>query len=518
MKKHIKSYLDSDWVLLSLMLVIFLFLGVYNLGEKSFFIDEIDNALKSSRPLIDVFGLKFSKIFCLFLHFWLKYFPLNEFSVRLPAVIFGAASVIAVFYLGKLLFGRKIAYLSALLLAISPLFMVHSRMALANSAATFLSLVQIYFFWRILSSNRITDWIFYALISIAAVFNHEAVFLIIAVEFIFLIFMRRGLLGKWLILFLSMAVPVFIFLPDSSLRIMRVVYMWGAHTSSFVFGIKDALYGLYVLCLGMNILPWKLFITIPALFLYALLFMFGLIKLRRSPEKLFFMLLYLFLPLFILGFNNIIFIPRQVVFLAPVFCLIVSFGTINIRSRFLRISAICLIIAFSCYGLMNYYLNRQFQWGSYVEPYRDVAQYLAGHFNPATDVVVLPDEPSGANAVPLVYYTKLFFKGNPRSDSVYFLYNRQRILVKSRPGLFMLYQQMAGKRRIWYVDMNHPYYVSQEDRKLISKTFRDWLAANYHLDESRNFLVDIDAKDKRLYSGKLSVPDYRAKVELYYIN
>jgi len=67
----------------------------------------------------------------------IKIFGLSEFSVRLTSVLYGSLSIIAVFLLAKQLFGKNVALISALFLAISPWHIHFSRIGFELISSTF---------------------------------------------------------------------------------------------------------------------------------------------------------------------------------------------------------------------------------------------------------------------------------------------------------------------------------------------------------------------------------------------
>lgn len=81
-------------------------------------------------------------------------FGLNEFSTRLPSVLFGTAAVVATYLLAKELFGRRIALTAALLLAISPWHIVASRNAFESDILTFAITLSTYLFLKGLKSKK----------------------------------------------------------------------------------------------------------------------------------------------------------------------------------------------------------------------------------------------------------------------------------------------------------------------------------------------------------------------------
>ncbi|MBN2453125.1 MAG: glycosyltransferase family 39 protein [Candidatus Omnitrophica bacterium] len=85
------------------------------------------------------------------LFYWLveasfKAFGVNEFSARLPSAIFGTIGVIAVFFLGSLLFNRTAGFLSALILATNIEYVILSRACITDMVLFVLLLLSALFF------------------------------------------------------------------------------------------------------------------------------------------------------------------------------------------------------------------------------------------------------------------------------------------------------------------------------------------------------------------------------------
>lgn len=74
-------------------------------------------------------------------------FGLTEFAVRLPAAILGILTIVAIYFLAKEIFNRKIGLLAAFFLAISPWHIQFSRSAMAGyTLMTFLFCLALFFF------------------------------------------------------------------------------------------------------------------------------------------------------------------------------------------------------------------------------------------------------------------------------------------------------------------------------------------------------------------------------------
>ncbi len=73
-------------------------------------------------------------------------FGLNEWGVRLPAAFWGVLTVFGVYLLGANLFGKRVALISAVLLALSPWHLQYSRAAFEVTLLLFLLVFGCYFF------------------------------------------------------------------------------------------------------------------------------------------------------------------------------------------------------------------------------------------------------------------------------------------------------------------------------------------------------------------------------------
>ncbi len=85
-------------------------------------------------------------------------FGLNEFSTRLPAVIFGSLSILSIFYLSYVLFkNKKISMLSSLLMALSPWHIGLSRGSAETLVALFFVITGFAFVFSFLNKYKKTN-------------------------------------------------------------------------------------------------------------------------------------------------------------------------------------------------------------------------------------------------------------------------------------------------------------------------------------------------------------------------
>jgi len=132
-----------------------IFLRVWKLNEVpvSLFGDEIDVGLQAysiAETGKDYFGNKLPVLFHSFSEYrlpmllyldapFIKIFGLNEWGVRTPPFILGLVSIVAIYFLAKEFFDKKVALVAAVFLAISPWHLIFSRQA--NDAGILLPFV-----------------------------------------------------------------------------------------------------------------------------------------------------------------------------------------------------------------------------------------------------------------------------------------------------------------------------------------------------------------------------------------
>ncbi|KAF0133607.1 MAG: PMT family glycosyltransferase 4-amino-4-deoxy-L-arabinose transferase [Candidatus Saganbacteria bacterium] len=76
-----------------------------------------------------------------------KVFGFSEFIGRFWTAVFGVAGIALVYYFARAVFNERAAFLSALMLAVSPLYFVLSKMALVDIFLTFFIMLSMYLFY-----------------------------------------------------------------------------------------------------------------------------------------------------------------------------------------------------------------------------------------------------------------------------------------------------------------------------------------------------------------------------------
>jgi mannosyltransferase len=191
------------WGLLILLLLSSAALRLYDLDGKGLWFDELGTALYTmpDKALLEVVRgpLEVPVIAAPPLYFLSTYLfrqvSESESLLRLPSVFYGVLSIAAVFALGKALLGRREGLIGAFLLAVSGFHLRYSQEARYYSLLVLLATFSLYFFYRGLHRNNRLSWAGYVLSTSLAVYTHLFALLFVAVEVIYAVicFAHRSL-------------------------------------------------------------------------------------------------------------------------------------------------------------------------------------------------------------------------------------------------------------------------------------------------------------------------------------
>jgi uncharacterized membrane protein len=166
-------------------------LQVYNLSEKSLWLDEAASVIYASPPINIILSFQDvgqPPLYYLLLHFFL-YFGKTEFVIRFFSVIFGGLCVLATYKLGCVFFDRKAGLLSSLFLASSLFFFNYAQDARMYTLFAFLSVLSLYLFYKAIKSGDNASWTAFTITSLLALYTHyfAPFFLVSEALFLFLL-------------------------------------------------------------------------------------------------------------------------------------------------------------------------------------------------------------------------------------------------------------------------------------------------------------------------------------------
>lgn len=129
---------QANWIIPGLIFGLATILRLYALGEESLWVDEMNSLEDSKYFSWSNPGVR--PLYYSLLHIWMQWFH-DEIGWRLLSVILGIGCVVLTYNLGHRLFGETIARLSALMMAVSPIFINHSQEIRMYTLMTFLAIL-----------------------------------------------------------------------------------------------------------------------------------------------------------------------------------------------------------------------------------------------------------------------------------------------------------------------------------------------------------------------------------------
>lgn len=195
--------------IIHLVLLVYAFLSLINLGHYSLRYDEADtaivarnileqgypHAIKGEQRLVDYIftNTKNVEVTNGWLHFYLVaisylLFGYSEFSARLPFVIFGILALWFTYLLGKKLFNEKVALFAVFLLICSTNFFLYIRQSRYYSLQIFFALATLYFYHNFLEGKKHSEiFLFFSLFFISQSYYLGFISIILAIILHFLI-------------------------------------------------------------------------------------------------------------------------------------------------------------------------------------------------------------------------------------------------------------------------------------------------------------------------------------------
>jgi mannosyltransferase len=143
----------SQYLLLSVIVLIAAGLRFYKLGEWSFWGDEF-TTIRRAIAMFDG-GFTFGSISRMVTYFSMNAWGINEWSARLPAAVFGLLTVPVVYFLVKKMFDPAVALLSSALLAVSPWHIYWSQNARFYTPLLLFFTLGLFFFYFFVEEDRL---------------------------------------------------------------------------------------------------------------------------------------------------------------------------------------------------------------------------------------------------------------------------------------------------------------------------------------------------------------------------
>ena len=356
----------------------------------------------------------FPPLYYLCLHFWLALGE-SEFIVRSLSAGIGLTSVLVIYLLARQLFDKRVGFLSAVLLAVSPLHVWYSQEARMYILVAGLGLCSAYFVWLAVREGRGWHWLAYVLSTALLMNAHYFAIFLVPFQNAFVLYWllrrqaRKGLLWQWclcqsVVALLSLVGLAGIISAESS-------YWWGVlDTWHGAPGMADLLGLMFSFSLGNTVrgrwVYWG------GMLLFGSCVLWGLFAVGRhwfaprwrtasgrkgtdahaqgrwrEMDGLVFTVLYLLVPLglvFVLSQVQSFWVQRYVFPFLPPYCILVGLGISKLPRR-LDVVFASLIVLLSLWPLANIYSHEQ------KENWRDSVRHIETQ-EQVGDLILLVDE------------------------------------------------------------------------------------------------------------------------------
>ena len=170
----------KPFVILLILMAYGFFLRIYNLGNQSLWIDECYSITAAAGMMENLVPHMPSGVLYLrgILHtsmvsLSMSLLGINEFSARLPSVIFGVLTMAIVYLFSKRMFNERVSLLTALVVTFSVVETAWSRQARMYQQLQFFYILSLYAFHRYLKNRRKKFGILTAISVLAAGLSHS---------------------------------------------------------------------------------------------------------------------------------------------------------------------------------------------------------------------------------------------------------------------------------------------------------------------------------------------------------
>lgn len=349
-------------------------------------------------------------LYYLFLHFWTKVFPDNEFWLRLPSVLFGVATIFVLYKLCNLFFSRRIAVLASIIIAISPIHIWYAQEVKPYSLIPFFVIVMSYFFIKALEENRAQYWTGLLITTFIGFFTSYFIGIFVIGELAVLCLKRyRKYFAKWLRVHIIFGLIICaIFFPWVSTFFLQCISL----VKEGFWIQRPSLNSLFITFNNFNVgYTVSRIVYIPSFIVFFILFSCGLWHgYKRFKERSIILFLLLTTPIlftFLFSFLIPIYIDRQLIAFSPLYYIFIVLGIEGFRPRPLKPVTFFCIFLFIGSSLNNYYrdmlpLPILYHQGAYIKkPFKPILQYVIENPNLRECVIAFTNP---GIELPLRYY------------------------------------------------------------------------------------------------------------------
>lgn len=334
----------KTWPLIaSLVSISFILRLIYAIFSHDFWMDESLTLSLAQNSFFSVFqALSYDNwppLYTIFLHFW-QQVSTNLIWIRLLSVIFGTVSVFLIYQIGKILFNKRVAFISLVIASVSPPLVYFSSENRAYSLFVMLSLLTILTYFKLSKAFNLKHFFFFIISASLTLYTHYfAVLLLISLPLASFISSFSRINFKQL--FLAFGSIFLIFSPWLAFTIGKekpfclcLQPILGIAASIAFLSINGG--GFITLKSFLENAPLAIKIFLVFYLLLTTIVFFLSTRFLKIPQVRFLTVLF-FLPLliiFIVSFIKPFFSVRSFIFLVPVFILLTAYAINQIRVKF----------------------------------------------------------------------------------------------------------------------------------------------------------------------------------------
>ncbi len=464
------------------MAALWVVLLIANAGRLDFWGDEISSLVGAGETLRDILsghGSDFHPPFYfVLLHYWMLLFGTSEIALRSLSIVVGGGTIFLSGVLAERL-GIKRPWLSPVLLAASPLWVMFCCMARYYSLSAFVYVVLMLTLIRFFASPSPRRGLLWGFVLAAAGYTNYLMFgaaLLLGLVMVFFHRTSKVLLGSFCALGLAaaMMMPLGILATGQA----RGMFVWGEQASFSGFVptlIFTFVYPFYTFAVSENVFPWSIWVSVPGLVVSLWLVYRGWDRRILRVALLTGLLVGVVVISFIARSLPLAYVPSRLLFLVPVWAMFLA-GGIE-RSRY-KVRYFCAAVLLAVYivGLVNLFLGREYHNTSYLIPWRSIVKVFTADTEP-DKIVVTTEE------YPLLHYGKGLLRFQlirPGEDAV-------RELSAKQPKVVWLVKRDRADRR----------------RRRIMRPVEKWLEEHYVLDREEQYVPrnELERRTRQMIQG-----------------
>jgi len=368
-----------NYLLLLAIVLVGLFLRVYNLGANNLWLDEAIavyiaklglSQFAQAQPAIELNP----PLYFVILHYWAILFGDSEFAVRFLSVVFGVLAIPMIYVVGRQLFDEEAGLVGALILALSSFNVQFSQEARMYSLMLLLTLLSMFFFARFLRKSNLSISGGYILVTTLLLYTHVFGLFVVVAQNIYvlaLLFLRRENpfpLRRWIAF---QAIILALFAPWIRILISHISTVQGG------FWVPLPTLGTFLhtfVLYGGNGVLLVIFVALSVCSLFTYTNARGSTD-RKGPlkalqdylrnvhitntESVMFLVVWLLtvnvIPFVISRFSTPIYLEKYAIAASVAFYLLAAGGLRNINWRYVKLAVVAVIVILSAVNLHQYY-------------------------------------------------------------------------------------------------------------------------------------------------------------------